>query len=775
MEIFLRIQKILMLLFLLPLVTNGQERFTISGNIKDKESGEDLIGVTIYSPSLVKGTSSNSYGFYSLSLPSGTYKIEFSFVGYEKVAEEIEFTHDRELNINLIPLITEIDEAVVSAVRGDRNISAPQMGVEKINLDVIDKIPVFFGEKDILKSVQLLPGISAASEGSTGYSVRGGSPGQNLILLDEAPVYSSSHLLGFFSVFNSDAINDATIYKGSIPAEFGSRAASVLNISMNNGNNKRFRAKGGIGIVASKLSIEGPIARDKSSYIISGRRTYADLAAKLILPDNIISNDTKFFFYDLNSKLNFIINNRNRLFFSGFYGKDMFQLGDNIGTSWENITGTIRWNHLFNDKLFSNSSVIYSKYDYGFIFGSSSLKLRSGIEDIGFKEKVTWYINPENTIKAGLDITHHRFSPGEITTNEVINYQVIRKEKQAFEGSIFIQNEQEISSRLSANYGIRLSGFSQTGPGWFYEYSITGVPADSVFFEEGKYAYPAYSAEPRISFNYKTGTESSLKLSYNRISQYLHLFSNTTSGSPTDVWMPASNNLKPLLTDHFSAGYFKNFLENNVETSVEIYYKNIINASDYKDGADIVFNEHLESQILSGSGRGYGVELYVKKKSGKFTGWISYTLSKTENKIEGISNNDWYPVRYDRTHDFSVVSVFKLSERIDISCTWIYSTGNAVTFPGGMYIVNNNPVPYYTERNSYRMPPYHRMDLNLRVSGKKRKRFNSAWDFSVYNLYNRRNAYMITFRESESIQGENEAVRLSLFGIVPSITYKFSF
>ncbi|MEE4115405.1 MAG: TonB-dependent receptor plug domain-containing protein, partial [Marinilabiliaceae bacterium] len=677
--------------------------------------------------------------------------------------------------IGLSPAVTRIDEAVISAVRSDRNISAPQMGVEKIDLGVIDKIPVFFGEKDILKSVQLLPGISSASEGSTGYSVRGGSPGENLILLDEAPVYSSSHLLGFFSVFNSDAINDATMYKGAIPAEFGSRAASVMNISMNNGNNRRFGAKGGIGIVASRLSVEGPIAKNKSSYIISGRRTYADLVARTVLPDNIISKDTKFYFYDLNAKFNFILNNRNRLFFSGFFGKDLFQLGDNIGTGWENITGTVRWNHLFSDKIFSNTSVIYSKYDYGFIFGNSSLRLRSGIEDIGLKEKISWFINPENTIKLGFDITYHRFSPGEISSNDLVNYQLIRKEKQALEASVFIQNEQEINSVLSANYGIRFSAFSQTGPGWFYEYDGGDMPVDSVFFERGEFAYPGYAIEPRLSLSIKTGAGSSLKLSYNRISQYLHLLSNTTSGSPTDVWMPSGNKISALLTDHLSAGYFMNFSENNIETSVELYYKNITNASDYKDGADIVFNEYLESQVLSGRGRGYGLELYLKKKSGNYTGWISYTLSRTENKIEGISNNNWYPVRYDRTHDLALVNLLSLSKRLDLSCTWIYSTGNAVTFPGGMYLVNNNPVPWYTERNGYRMPPYHRLDINLRLAGKERKRFTSAWDFSVYNLYNRRNAYMITFRESETKPGDTEAVRLSLFGIVPSITWKFSF
>jgi len=768
-------RKLLIIIFLFPLLVNAQQSYTLSGNITDAETGEDLIGVSVIAPDILKGVASNSYGFYSFSLPEGEYLIRFSFVGYADIEQNISFGKNQVSNIELTPSITELDEVIVSADRDDKNIVSPEMGVEKLNLKTIDRLPVFFGEKDILKSIQLLPGISNSAEGSTGYNVRGGSTGQNLILLDEAPVYSSSHLMGFFSVFNSDAIKLATVYKGGIPAQFGGRAASVLNVTMNNGNTKKFSATGGIGLVASRLAIEAPLIKDRMSFIVSGRRTYADLAAKVFLPDNLIDDDMNFYFYDLNAKLNITLNDNNRIFLSGFFGKDRFELGSGIGTGWENTTGTIRWNHLFSDRLFSNTSLVYSKYDYGFIFGGNSLRLKSGIEDLSLKENASWYINPDNTLKFGLDLTWHSFSPGEITTNELINYEVVREEKRGFESAVYIQNEQKFSSGFNANYGVRVSAFFQTGPVWLYSYDYGDSPSDSTYFGKGEAAYPYIGFEPRIILNYIINKHSSLKISYSRMSQYLHLLSNTTSGLPTDVWLPSSNNLKPLNVDHFSGGFFRNFKDNNIETSVELYYKNFHNATDFMDGADIVFNEHLESQVLTGKGRSYGLELYIKKKYGWLQGWISYTLSKTENNIAGINNNKWYPVRHDKTHDVSLVTIFNLGKRFSISGVWIYSSGNAVTFPSGMYMIGNNPVPYYTERNGYRMPAYHRFDLSLTLRGRENKKFQSDWDLSVYNLYNRYNAYMITFRESETVTGATEAVRLSLFGIVPSITYKFKF
>ncbi len=770
-----RMKNFLLFFTLFPVMALGQQNYTISGKITDGETGEDLTGATVMVVEPLTGVASNPYGFYSISLPEGIYHVRYSYIGYQDVEHEINLSKNYIVNIELTPAIVSLDEIVVSSDRDDTKITSTELGVDKLNLKDIDNIPVIFGEKDILKTIQLLPGISNASEGSTGFNVRGGSMGQNLILLDEAPIYSAAHLAGFFSIFNSDAIKDVTIFKGGIPACYGGRASSVLDIKMNNGNNKKFSSSGGIGLVSSRLTLEAPLIKDKMSFIISGRRTYADLIARLVFPEEIIRNDMKFYFYDLNAKLNYSINQNNRLFLSGYFGKDVFEFGSDIGTAWGNTTATIRWNHIFNEKLFSRSSIIYSNYDYEFIFGQASMKLRTGIQDMILKEDATWYINPAITMKFGMSITYHKFMPGEIVISGSSDFELTQGERRALESAVYIQNEQKISPKFNINYGLRFSAFNQIGPGWYYDYAGGEVPVDSTYYGPGKAAFPYFGFEPRIIANYVINEMSSVKMSYNRMAQYLHLLSNTTSGSPADVWMPCSNNIKPVYVDHLSTGFFRNFLDNNIETSIEVYYKNIINTADYKDGADIIFDKHVESQILTGRGRSYGLELYIKKKYGTFTGWVSYTLSRSENKIKGINNFSWYPVRYDKTHEVSLVGIYKISQRLTLSSVWTYATGNAVTFPGGKYTVDNNPVPYYTERNGYRMPAYHRLDLSLTLNSKKSRKFKSSWDFSVYNVYNRYNAYIISFRESETVPGATEAVKLSLFGIVPSITYKFKF
>jgi hypothetical protein len=768
--------KILLILFpLLPLFSYGQQAYTLNGKITDAETGEDLMGATVLEVKSGKGTTTNSYGFYSLSLPEGPYALKISYVGYESVERTINLDKNQLLNIEIPPSVMALNEVVVSSERDDKNISATEVGFEKIDLKKVGQIPVLFGEKDVLKSIQLLPGVSSSSEGNTGFNVRGGSAGQNLILLDEAPVYSSSHLMGFFSVFNSDALKDVTLHKGGIPAKYGGRASSVLDITMNNGNSRNFNASGGVGLVSSRLTVEVPVIKDKISLIISGRRTYADLIARLLFPANIIRDDMQFYFYDLNVKLNYTINQKNRLFLSGYFGKDVFELGNDLATGWGNATGTLRWNHLFSEKLFSNTSLVYSSYNYGFIYGNSGIRLRSGIEDLCVKEDAAWYINPDITFKFGLNFIYHTFRPGEFTIGDNLDYRITLREKKGLEGALYIQSEQKFTSRLSANYGLRLSAFSQVGPGWYYDYNVENEPFDSVFYHSGNIAFPHIIPEPRLSLNYLLGEKSSVKLSYSRMAQYIHLLSNSTSGSPTDIWLPSSNNLKPVVVDQLSAGYFRNYMDNGIETSVEAYYKFIKNTPDYEDGAEIIFNEHVESQILVGKGRSYGLELYIKKNYGKISGWISYTISKTENKIEGINNYNWYPVKYNQTHDISIVLIYKIGHRLSLSGVWNYATGNAVTFPSGKYVINNIAVPYYSERNGYRMPAYHRLDFNLTLNGKNRKKFKSQWDFSVYNLYNRHNAYMITFRESKTVEGATEAVRLSLFGIVPSIGYNFKF
>lgn len=749
---------------------SAQEKFSISGKVIDASTGEDLIGATIIDLEKNLGTVTNTYGFYSLTFEKGKHTFSFSYIGYDDVIKEINLKKDTKINIRLNPTTNALDEVVITAERADVNLTSTQMSVEKLDMKQIDKLPVLFGEKDILKTIQLLPGISTASEGGNGFSVRGGSIDQNLILLDEAPVYSASHLLGFFSVFNADALKNIEVYKGGIPANYGGRASSVLAINMKDGNNQKFSLSGGLGLISSRLTLEGPIIKDKMSYIVSGRRSYADLVAKGI---GLLDNAATLYFYDLNAKLNYAINDENRIFFSGYFGSDDFGFED-LGISWGNATSTIRWNHIFNPRLFSNTTLIYSKYDYGFKFGEEA-KMKSGIEDFILKQDFTFFLSPLNTLSFGLQTTHHTFNPGELQITGENDFQLIIDEKKALESAIYISNKQIINEKLSAEYGLRLSMFNQIGPGYNNTYNEENEKIDSVYYGSGKLMKSYYGIEPRLSINYRLQEDKSIKVSYNRMAQYLHLMSNTTSGQPTDTWTPSSFNVQPLDVNQFAIGYFQNFYDNQYELSVEAYYKDMQNVTDYKDGTDIMLNENIESYILQGRGRSYGAEFYLKKKQGKFSGWVSYTLSKTENQINGINNNKWYASKLDKTHDISIVASYQLNNRISLSATWVFYTGNAVTFPSGKHEYDGEIYPYYTERNSYRMPNYHRLDFNFHLEGKKKTRFQSSWDFSIYNAYSRYNAYTISFRESENSPGTTEAVQLALFGIVPSITWNFKF
>lgn len=766
-----RLQILGMIVFLFLSSTALAQNFTISGSVIDAETGEDLLGATIVLKGTTTGAISNTYGFYSLSLPKGKHEINYSFIGYKTITKEVSLTKDLTFNIKLVPDNSLLKEVVITAERNDENIRAAEMGIEKLSMNQLEKIPVLFGEKDVLKTIQLLPGISATSEGSSGFTVRGGSPDQNLILLDGAPVYNASHLMGFFSVFNSDALKDVTVYKGGIPANFGGRASSVIDISMKDGNNQKISASGGLGLISSRLTVEGPIIKDKMSFIVSGRRSYADFIGQAT---NLLDDDMDLYFYDLNAKVNYKINEKNRIFLSGYFGKDVFGFGSAFGMDWGNTTGTLRWNHLFSKKLFSNTTLIYSNFDYGFKVGDD-VNMSSGIEDYGFKQDFTWYLNPQNTIKYGFSSTHHSFNPGLLTFENDDSQEVVLDKKQGLESAIYISNNQKIGGLFSAEYGLRLSTFNQLGAGWANTYNDENEIADSVYFDKGEIMQTYFEYEPRVSLSYLLNESSSVKASYNRMAQYLHLLSNSTSGQPTDTWMPSSTNLKPQVVTQYSLGYFKNFNKNKFEFSIEGYYKDMDNVVDYKDGTDIMLNENIEAYVLSGIGRSYGLEFYLKKKYGKFTGWVSYTLSRTERKIDGINNNEWYLAKYDKTHDISIVGTYQINKKMSISATWVYYTGNAVTFPSGKYEYENSTIPYYTERNGYRMPNYHRLDLNFHLDGKTRKRFETGWDFSVYNAYNRYNAYSISFQESESNPGSTEAVKLSLFGIVPSVSWNFKF
>ncbi len=768
------IKKAIIFLLYLPVLLCAENSFSLRGVVTDAETGEDLIGAAVAVEDMSAGAFTNSYGFYSITLPEGKYTIIYSFIGYEAQKKNISLNKNTLLNVELEQTTIGLEEVTISAERKDKSLTSTRMSVTKLNIKDISVMPVLFGEADILKTIQLLPGISTASEGSTGFNVRGGANDENLILLDEATVYSPSHLLGFVSVFNSNALNDVRVYQGGFPAYYGGRASSVIDVQMNNGNNKEFSGNAGIGLVSSRLTLEGPIVKDRMSFILSGRRSYADLILKS-LPLDIIPDNTQLYFYDFNAKVNYKINENNRIFLSGYFGSDVFGFKDVLGTSWGNRTGTFRWNHLFSEKLFSNLSLIYSDYEYGFRLGEDAY-MRSGILNFSLKEDLSYFPDPDNTLRMGFQADRYRFNPGELVTGaDSSDFRIILEERYAAEIAAYISNEQQISPLLSAEYGLRISAFAQTGPGTVYDYDDNNQIVDSASYSGGEIIEHYINPEPRLSLNYRLTDKISLKTSYNRMVQNLHILSNSTSGQVTDVWLPSTKYIRPLIVNQLAMGYFHNFDDNNIETSVEAYYKYIANVADFEDGTNIMLNEKIEAQILSGKGRSYGIEFYIKKKFGDLSGWISYTLSRTEQAIEGINLGECYPAKYDRTHDLSIVLNYRFNERLSLSGTWVYYTGNAVTFPIGQYMIDDQIVPYYTERNGYRMPDYHRLDLNLHLDNSGRGRFASSWDFSLYNAYNRYNAYSIYFRESENDPGAREAVQVTLFGIVPSVTYNISF
>ena len=754
----------------------ADDKETVSGYVISAETGEKLIGSTIYVEELKTGTVTNSYGFYSLTLPKGNYTFRYSYIGYDNASVPTEVLSSSRKNIELQPVSTQVEEIVIFSEGADKNIRKAEMGVTKLSPKQTRVIPVILGEQDILKTIQLLPGVNSGTEGTTGFYVRGGGVDQNLIILDEAPVYSASHLMGFFSVFNSDAIKDVELYKGNAPANYGERLSSILDIQMNDGNSKKFATSGGIGLLASRLTIESPIVKDKGSFIISGRRSYADLFLAFS-KDNTQAN-TDLYFYDLNAKANYKINDNNRMYLSGYFGRDVFSLKDLFSLKWGNKTGTLRWNHIFNNRLFLNSSLIYSDYNYGFgyNFSDNMIYIKSGIRDINWKEDFQYYINADNTLKFGFNAIHHTYRPGEIDAedNDLFN-SIFMGRKQAYERAAYISHELSISDHLKATYGLRYSGFMPVGPDTLYTYNEDDEITNTEVFSRGDIIKKYGTLEPRITLNFILDPKSSVKLSYARNAQYVHLLSNSSASLPTDVWIPSSKNVKPQIADQLAAGFFRNFKNNMFETSVEVYYKKLQHQIDYQNGAEILLNKNVESQLVFGKGRAYGVELFVKKRMGKLTGWLGYTLSRTEKSFDAIDNGDWYPAKQDRTHDISVVGMYQLNKKWNLSANWVFNTGNAVTFPSGKYQVDEFTVPVYTKRNGYRMPNYHRLDIGATYTPKKKKRFESSWNFSIYNVYGRRNAFSITFRENENNPTQTEAVRLSLFQMIPSVTYNFKF
>lgn len=744
----------------------GQSKFQISGTISDAANGETLIGVNIVDTLSQQGGSSNTYGFYSLSVPAGEVVLEFSYLGYESQYRRLSISKDLKLDISLKEASTTLMEVEVSSRREDEQLRSTEIGSIDLDVKQLDKVPVLFGEKDILKTLQLLPGISTISEGSSNFSVRGGSYDQNLILLDEATVYSPSHLLGFFSTFNSDALKNVKVYKGGIPAQYGGRGSSVLDVQMKEGNNQSYEGKASIGLISSKLQLEGPIQKGQSSFLISGRRTYADLIANAA---GFTEDGTTLYFYDLNGKVNFKLGEKDRLLVSGYLGRDEFGL-NSIGTDWENQTATLRWNHIVNSRLFSNTTLNYSNYDFGFALGDNG-SYRSGVEDWALKQDLSYYLSDQHELQFGLSSIYHRFAPGSLDLTDAEATDRILQETQALESGLYLRDVYKVNSKLSMDFGLRWSLFNQLGAGTVYTYNSANEITDSSQYSSGEIIQTYSNFEPRFAINYSLSSTTSIKAGYNRMAQYLHLLSNSTSGQPTDTWVPSTPNVAPSLIDQYSIGYFQHFKDHSYKTSVELYYKDMQNITDYEDGTNLLLNENIEAQILSGIGRSYGLEVLLEKTKGNLTGWISYTLSRSERKIDGINDGNWYLSNVDKTHDLSIVASYTFNDRLSLSSTFVYGTGQAVTWPNGQYLIDGNVLPYYSNRNEYRMPDYHRLDLNLSY---KRASKKAQWDFSIYNVYNRHNAYSIDFRENPDT-GENQAYLTYLFGIIPSVSYTLNF
>src|SRR5215217_3167689 len=769
---------ILTLLFLLAFnqPSSAQSKFTVNGTVTDSGTGETLIGASVkLNGAVTTGTVTNSYGFYSMNVPSGNYELTVSFIGYKTTSQTIDLSKNTRLNVVLTE-DNQLNEVIISAVKRNENVVNPQMGLQKITVKEINNVPVLLGERDVLKTLQLLPGIKSAGEGNSGFYVRGGSTDQNLILLDEAPVYNASHLLGFFSTFNSDAIKDVSVYKGGMPAQYGGRLASVLDIKMNDGNRKDYTAEGGIGLISSRLKVEGPIVKDKGSFMVSARRTYLD-AFLALSPDSSISGNT-LYFYDVNAKANYQLDDKNTLYLSGYFGRDKLGINETFGFNWGNATVTLRWNHLFSDRLFSNTSLIYSNYNYVIsnLMQDNNFEVNSAIRNYNLKEDFEYSLSNRHNLKFGVNAIHHTIDPGKLSTqgNSSVNPTDYENRK-GVELAAYLSDEWAVSDKMNVVYGVRVSSFSPTGPGSFKNYDEDGNTIDVIPYEKGEIVKNYVIVEPRISANLQITANSSVKAAYTRNVQNIHLMSNSTATSPTDLYIMNSNNVKPEVADQVALGYFRNFSDNKYEFSAEIYYKGMQNQIEYRSGTDLRGNANVEADLLYGEGRAYGVELFVKKRFGRFNGWVGYTLSRTERRFEAINSAKWFNAKQDRTHDLSLVGIYKATSRWTFSSVFVYNTGNAVTYPSGKYQIDGRTVFLYSDKNGYRTPAYHRLDVSATLEGKPGRKLQSSWSFGIYNLYNRQNAFAIDFEDNPDDATKTQVVRTTLFGIIPSVTWNFKF
>jgi hypothetical protein len=787
----LDLKKLLLLLFFLGShLLFSQEKFTLSGTIAEEESGETLSGVNVIIPEIQAGAITNEYGYYAITLPKGDYDVYYSSIGFAPIKTRISLSENIVNNIALLIDTEELDAVIIKADLEKLNIRKPQMSVNTLTSSTIKKIPVVLGEADVLKSITLLPGGTNAGEGASGFNVRGGAADQNLILLDEAVLYDSSHLFGFFSVFNPDAIKDITLYKGGIPARYGGRISSVLDIYQKDGNNKNFRASGGIGLVASRLLLEGPIVSEKASFLVAGRSSYAHL----FLP--LFDNDNVAYFYDLNTKLSYNINDSNKLFLSGYFGRDVFSINDRFSNTFGNTNLNLRWNHLFSEKLFSNLSVMYSDYYYGLELSFVGFQFDSGIRNFNIKYDLTHYLSDKIKLRYGINSIYYKFNPGEVTPtgpDSGINASKLT-DKYAFENAAYLEAEIELSDKLAIQGGLRLSTFNRLGQELnvyaddnpiLYDPELSvyrkATPIGTETTSRSKSIKSFANLEPRFSVAYQLNETSSVKASYNRMAQYIHIISNSTSPTPFDIYAPSGTFIEPQLADQVAIGYFKEF--ENFSFEVETYYKEVQNRIDYVDDADLIANNAIEQIILEGEARAYGLEFLVRKTQGRLQGWIAYTLSKSEQRTpgrteieSGINNGEWYNSAWDRTHDISITAQYELTKKWSFGANMIFQTGRPTTYPTGQYEYNNLVVPVYEARNASRLGAFHHLDLSATWTPKPetKKRWKGEWVFSIYNAYNRQNAASVSFRQNQET-GQNEAVRLSIFGIVPAVTYNFKF
>lgn len=760
-------------------IAQNQRKISVSGYVSDIRTGERLAGVTVKDLKLKTGTSSEANGAFSLILNQGDFELQFSYIGYKTVTEKGNSLKDITLNIKMEEIEKRLDEVVIEGKKSDENVKANEMSLLKLDVKTIKMVPSLLGETDLVKVLQLMPGVQSTSEGATGFSVRGGSADQNLIILDDATIYNASHLMGFFSVFNNDAVKEVTLYKGDIPASYGGRLSSLLDVKIKEGNLTRIGGTGSIGTVSSKLTLEGPIIKDKTTFLIGGRRTYADLFLPFAKDPDV--RDNKLYFYDLNLKLSQVINQNNRLFLSAYSGRDIFK-NQYSGIGFGNQTATLRWNHIISSKLFFNFSISYSKYNYDIGTPESDpnpFKWESSLEDYSARFEFTHFLNPKHKLKYGVSSIWHNFFPGSVygigSTNSENKYML--PSTNALEHGIYLTDDYQLNEKLSLKYGARISVFQSIGPGTSYRYDDEHNPVDSIVYRRGD-IYNTWTAfEPRLAFTWVISKQSSVKGSYSHTAQFVSLTQNSTAGTPLDIWFPASPNVKPQFADQVAAGYFRNIKDNTYETSVELYYKDINQLIDFRDHAQLFLNPYLEGELRIGDGYAYGAEFLVRKNEGKFFGWISYTYSRSFRIVPEINEGRKYSSPYDKPHNVNVVVNYDFARRFALSATWIYATGLPVTFPTGRAVVGNAILPIYSNRNDYRMPDYHRLDLSLTLKGKEKpgRRWYNEFNLSLYNVYNRHNTWSINFVQDSANQNVTYAEQTYLFSVIPALTYNMRF